>query len=37
VSTVGLDEETIRAYIQNQDRLDGGSRGELDLGDDDRK
>ena len=37
VSIVGLDEETLRAYTQNQDRLDGDSQGELYLGDDDRK
>ena len=35
VSTVGLDEATVRAYIRNQDRLDRSSQGELDLGDDD--
>ena len=35
VSTVGLDEATICAYIRNQDHLDRGSQGELDLGDDD--
>jgi putative transposase len=30
VSTVGLDEETIRRYIQEQERLESG-QGELDL------
>ena len=30
VSTVGLDEETIRQYIQEQERLESG-QGELDL------
>ena len=30
VSTVGLDEETIRKYIREQDQLESG-QGELDL------
>ena len=30
VSTVGLDEETIRQYIREQDQLESG-QGELDL------
>ena len=33
VSTVGLDEETIRAYIKNQEKLEQGEQGELPFGD----
>ncbi len=31
VSTVGLDEEKIRAYIQNQEKLDRGEQGTLNF------
>lgn len=32
VSTVGYDEAGIRKYIQNQEKMDRGDQGELDLG-----
>ena len=34
VSTVGLNEQTIRAYIRNQEKLDRGYQGELNFGTD---
>ncbi|MDP6966588.1 MAG: IS200/IS605 family transposase [Candidatus Marinimicrobia bacterium] len=34
VSTVGLDEEAIREYIRNQEKLDRGQQGNLHFGDD---
>ena len=33
VSTVGYDEDAVRAYIRNQNKLDRGEQGELNLGD----
>jgi len=33
VSTVGYDEDAVRAYIRNQNKLDRGGQGELNLGD----
>jgi len=32
VSTVGLDEDMVRSYIRNQERLEQGEQGELNLG-----
>jgi putative transposase len=31
VSTVGLNEEQVRAYIKNQEELDNGQQGQLNL------
>ena len=33
VSTVGYDEVAVRAYIRNQNKLDQGGQGELNLAD----
>ena len=37
VSTVGLNEQTIREYIRNQEKLDRGYQGELNFGTDETK